>query len=104
MQPQLLSPALTTNQGVPRRALTPTGLSSVISAPASTSLNANAARKYWKSSGRFSGRSSTLSELYLRQRSSRRFTLANKAVADAYGTTVENLIGKTDADFNRNRY
>ena len=31
-----------------------------------------------------------------------RFTLANKAVADAYGTTVENLIGKTDADFNRN--
>lgn len=32
-----------------------------------------------------------------------RFTLANKAVADAYGTTVENLIGKSDADFNRNR-
>jgi PAS domain S-box-containing protein len=32
-----------------------------------------------------------------------RFTLANKAVADAYGTTVENLIGKTDADFNSNR-
>jgi PAS domain S-box-containing protein len=32
-----------------------------------------------------------------------RFTLANKAVADAYGTTVENLIGKTDADFNPNR-
>ena len=31
-----------------------------------------------------------------------RFTLANRAVADAYGTTVENLIGKTDADFNRN--
>jgi PAS domain S-box-containing protein len=30
------------------------------------------------------------------------FTLANKAVADAYGTTVENLIGKTDADFNSN--
>jgi PAS domain S-box-containing protein len=29
-----------------------------------------------------------------------RFTLANQAVADAYGTTVENLIGKTDADFN----
>ena len=29
-----------------------------------------------------------------------RFTLANRAVADAYGTTVENLIGKTDADFN----
>jgi PAS domain S-box-containing protein len=31
-----------------------------------------------------------------------RFTLANKAVADAYETTVENLIGKTDADFNSN--
>jgi two-component system, LuxR family, sensor kinase FixL len=31
-----------------------------------------------------------------------RFTLANRAVADVYGTTVENLIGKTDADFNRN--
>jgi two-component system sensor kinase FixL len=30
-----------------------------------------------------------------------RFVLANQAVADAYGTTVENLIGKTDADFNR---
>ena len=29
-----------------------------------------------------------------------RFTLVNKAVADAYGTTVENLIGKTEADFN----
>src|SRR5436309_12712767 len=28
-----------------------------------------------------------------------RFTLVNRAVADAYGTTVENLIGKTDADF-----
>jgi PAS domain S-box-containing protein len=32
-----------------------------------------------------------------------RFTLVNKAVADAYGTTVENLIGKTDADFNANQ-
>jgi len=31
-----------------------------------------------------------------------RFTLANQAVADAYGTTVKNLIGKTDADFNTN--
>jgi PAS domain S-box-containing protein len=31
-----------------------------------------------------------------------RFTLANRAVADVYGTTVENLIGKTDADFNPN--
>ena len=33
-----------------------------------------------------------------------RFTLANKAVADAYGTTVENLIGRTDADFNPNQH
>ncbi len=31
-----------------------------------------------------------------------RFTLANQAVAEAYGTTVENLIGKSDADFNSN--
>ena len=31
-----------------------------------------------------------------------RFTLANQAVAEAYGTTVENLIGKTYADFNSN--
>ena len=31
-----------------------------------------------------------------------RFTLANKALADSYGTTVENLIGATDEDFNRN--
>ena len=31
-----------------------------------------------------------------------RFTLVNQAVADAYGTTVERLIGKTDADFNKN--
>jgi PAS domain S-box-containing protein len=28
-----------------------------------------------------------------------RFVLANKAMAEVYGTTVENLIGKTDADF-----
>jgi PAS domain S-box-containing protein len=28
-----------------------------------------------------------------------RFTLANRALADAYGTTVDQLIGKTDADF-----
>ncbi len=28
------------------------------------------------------------------------FTLANEAVADVYGTTVDELIGKTDADFN----
>jgi two-component system, LuxR family, sensor kinase FixL len=32
-----------------------------------------------------------------------RFTLVNQAVADAYGTTVDSLIGKTDADFNPNR-
>jgi two-component system cell cycle sensor histidine kinase/response regulator CckA len=31
-----------------------------------------------------------------------RFTLVNEAVAAAYGTTVERLIGKTDADFNSN--
>ena len=31
-----------------------------------------------------------------------RFTLVNKAVADFYGTTVEHLIGKTDADVNGN--
>jgi two-component system cell cycle sensor histidine kinase/response regulator CckA len=29
-------------------------------------------------------------------------TLGNQALADMYGTTVENLIGKTDADFNDN--
>lgn len=32
-----------------------------------------------------------------------RFTLANKAVADIYGTTAENLVGKSDADFNPNQ-
>ncbi|MBL8076131.1 MAG: PAS domain S-box protein [Nitrospira sp.] len=32
-----------------------------------------------------------------------RFAMANKAVADCYGTTVEDLIGKSDSDFNRNR-
>ena len=31
-----------------------------------------------------------------------RYTLVNKAVADFYGTTVETLIGKTDADVNPN--
>jgi PAS domain S-box-containing protein len=30
------------------------------------------------------------------------FTLVNKAVAEAYGTSVERLIGKTDADFSSN--
>ena len=29
-----------------------------------------------------------------------RFTLANRALAQAYGATVDDLIGKTDADFN----
>jgi PAS domain S-box-containing protein len=32
-----------------------------------------------------------------------RFTLVNQALADAYGTTVQELIGKTDADFNSNK-
>jgi PAS domain S-box-containing protein len=32
-----------------------------------------------------------------------RFTLVNQAIADAYGTTVDNLVGKSDADFNPNR-
>ena len=31
-----------------------------------------------------------------------RFILVNQATADIYGTTVESLIGKTDADFNSN--
>lgn len=31
-----------------------------------------------------------------------RFTLVNNAVADLYGTTVDDLLGKTDADFNPN--
>lgn len=31
-----------------------------------------------------------------------RFTLVNKAVADSYGTTVDQLTGKTDADFHSN--
>ncbi len=30
------------------------------------------------------------------------FTLVNEAIAEAYGTTVEGLVGKTDADFNPN--
>ena len=30
-----------------------------------------------------------------------RFTLVNQAVADAYGSTVEDLVGKTDGDFKR---
>ena len=32
-----------------------------------------------------------------------RFTLVNQAIADAYGTSVEGLLGKTDADFNPNK-
>jgi len=31
-----------------------------------------------------------------------RFSLVNEAVADAYGTTVEDLVGRTDRDFNSN--
>jgi PAS domain S-box-containing protein len=31
------------------------------------------------------------------------FTLVNQAIAEAYGTSVENLLGKTDADFNPNQ-
>jgi PAS domain S-box-containing protein len=31
-----------------------------------------------------------------------KFTLVNQALAEAYGTAVENVIGKTDADFNSN--
>jgi PAS domain S-box-containing protein len=31
-----------------------------------------------------------------------RFVLANKALTDAYGTTVDDIVGKTDADFNPN--
>ena len=36
--------------------------------------------------------------LFVKDRAGR-FTLANQAAADIYGTTVEELIGKTDADF-----
>ncbi len=32
-----------------------------------------------------------------------RFTLVNKTLADAYGATVDELIGKTDVDFNANQ-
>ncbi|MDZ4855999.1 MAG: PAS domain S-box protein [Nitrospirota bacterium] len=32
-----------------------------------------------------------------------RFTLVNKILADAYGATVDELIGKTDVDFNANQ-
>jgi PAS domain S-box-containing protein len=31
-----------------------------------------------------------------------RYTLVNRAVAEVYGTTIDHLIGRTDADFNRN--
>ena len=31
-----------------------------------------------------------------------RYAMANRSIADCYGTTVEDLIGKSDADFNRN--
>jgi PAS domain S-box-containing protein len=32
-----------------------------------------------------------------------RYTLVNRALADAYGAQVENVLGKTDADFNPNQ-
>jgi PAS domain S-box-containing protein len=32
-----------------------------------------------------------------------RFTMVNQATADIYNTTIENLLGKTDADFNPNK-
>src|SRR5215210_7417274 len=32
-----------------------------------------------------------------------RFTLVNKAMADVYGTTPEELVGNSDADFNANK-
>ena len=32
-----------------------------------------------------------------------RFTLVNQALADAYGTSVDNLLGKADSDFNPNK-
>ena len=32
-----------------------------------------------------------------------RFTLVNQAIAEAYGTSVEDLLGKTDADFSKNK-
>jgi len=39
--------------------------------------------------------------IFIKDRESR-FVFVNKATADAYGTTVENLIGKSDSDFNTN--
>jgi PAS domain S-box-containing protein len=42
------------------------------------------------------------SESYFRKDRAGRFTLANHVVAEIYGTTVDNLLGKTDADFNHN--
>lgn len=33
-----------------------------------------------------------------------RFTLVNQSIAEAYGTTVDELLGKTDADFNPNSH
>ncbi len=40
--------------------------------------------------------------IFVKDRESR-FVLVNQAVADAYGSTPEELIGKSDADFNPNR-
>ncbi len=37
--------------------------------------------------------------IFVKDRESK-FMLVNKAIADAYGSTVDNLIGKSDADFN----
>ncbi|GJM04669.1 MAG: hypothetical protein DHS20C09_06600 [marine bacterium B5-7] len=39
--------------------------------------------------------------IFVKDRESK-FVLANKAVANAYGSTVEDIIGKSDADFNPN--
>ena len=39
--------------------------------------------------------------IFVKDRQSR-FRLVNRAVAEAYGTTVENLVGRSDADYNRN--
>ncbi len=32
-----------------------------------------------------------------------RFVLVNQAIAEAYGTTIQDIIGKTDADFNKSK-
>jgi PAS domain S-box-containing protein len=40
--------------------------------------------------------------IFVKDRESR-FVLVNKALADAYGSTPEGLLGKSDADFNPNK-